>query len=238
MNIKIFKTKEELYQVAANLIIDQVRAKSSSILGLATGSTPIPLYRNLIKDYEVNKTNYSNVITFNLDEYIGLSSDHPESYLSFMRANLFNYIPFKKSYLPNGNAIDPGLECQKYEKLLNENPIDLQILGIGSNGHIGFNEPGTPFDSLTHIVTLAKQTRIDNARFFNNLDEVPTHAITMGIESIMKAKTVLLIALGRNKAQAVKDMVHGEVNVNMPASILQEHSDVYVFLDSDAASLL
>ncbi|MDL2292054.1 glucosamine-6-phosphate deaminase [Acholeplasma sp. OttesenSCG-928-E16] len=236
MNIRIFNDKEELYREAANFFIDHVKENPNAILGLATGATPIPLYQNLILDHKENKTDYSKVKSFNLDEYIGLPKDHKETYYNFMNENLFKYINIKETYVPNGDPNKKEQSCLEYENLISNNQIEIQLLGLGANGHIGFNEPLTPFDSKTHIVTLANKTREDNARFFNSLDEVPKEAITMGIASIMKAKTLILLAVGENKADAIYEMIYGKVSTECPASILQTHSDCYVFIDRAAAS--
>lgn len=209
-------------------------------MGLATGSTPIETYQALIKDYETNKTNWSKVKTFNLDEYIDLAPDHIKSYRYFMNQQLFNHlnINFKNTYLPNGVG-DLQKNIIEYEKLLKQyGPIDLQILGIGTNGHIGFNEPGTAADSRTHIVNLTTETIAANQRFFDNIKQVPTRAITMGIATILEAKMIVLIATGKEKAKAIAALVHGKVTTNYPCSFLQNHDNVIIIVDEQAASLL
>ena len=240
MQIRIFSNKADLYKEAANFFIDSVKDNPSIVLGLATGSTPIPLYENLVKDYKENKTDYSKVKSFNLDEYIDLPKAHYESYYSFMHRNLFSQINIKEINinLPNGVGKNHFTSCDEYNKLLKDTVVDIQLLGIGANGHIGFNEPNTSFDSLTHIVKLTQKTREDNARFFNSIDEVPKEAITMGIKNIMDAKKVFLIATGINKSDAVFEMVQGEKSEKCPASALQDHRDCYIFLDEEAASKL
>lgn len=223
----------------ANSIVREVLTKSKQcVLGLATGSTPVGLYKYMVADYNEGKTTYKDVKTFNLDEYAGLSAAHPESYISFMRRNLFSHINIdeKNINIPDGNAPDLNAECARYNKLLDKHVRDIQILGIGSNGHIAFNEPGTAFDSVTHTVKLKESTIKDNARFFNNISEVPTMAVSMGISNIMAAKKIILIATGSNKKDAVKKMLHGAITVDCPASILQKHNDAVIILDKDAAT--
>ena len=215
--------------------------KPGKVLGLATGSTPLGLYARMVKDHEENKTSYTDIKTFNLDEYVGLPITHPQSYYAFMYKNLFNHIDIKDEnvHIPCGIGDDIELKAQQYDEMIDENPVDIQILGIGSDGHIAFNEPGTSFDSLTHITDLAESTIQDNCRFFkNDISKVPTQAVTQGIATIMKAKNILLIATGENKAKAIKEMLEGEINENCPASILRNHDNVTVILDEDAASLL
>ncbi|VEU79745.1 glucosamine-6-phosphate deaminase [Haploplasma axanthum] len=240
MELYIKDNKEAVNNEVSSLIIDLVKKNKNAILGLATGSTPIGVYNELALDYKNNKTDYSNVKTVNLDEYINLPKEHSQSYYSFMNQNLFSKINIKKenTFLPNGNGENHLESCSEYELILKNHKPDIQILGIGSNGHIGFNEPGTSFDSTTHIVELKESTRLDNARFFNSLDEVPTHSITMGIKSILQAKTIVLIAFGKNKADAVYKMIKGPITDDCPASILQTHPNVKIFLDKEAASLL
>ncbi len=241
MKVIVVKNYEELSKEAFKVMKDVVTSKENPVLGLATGSSPIGLYKEMIKDHQENKTSYAKVITFNLDEYVGLKKEHSESYYSFMNANLFSglNIDLNNVHIPVGDSDNVEEECKKYDEAMSKYQLDLQLLGIGSNGHIGFNEPGTSFDSLTHIVELKEKTRQDNARFFEPLnEEVPTHAITMGVASIMSAKKVLLVASGANKADAIKAMINGEVNENMPASVLQRHQDVVVIVDEAAASKL
>lgn len=211
------------------------------VLGLATGSTPLGLYNRMVLDHEENKTSYVNIKTFNLDEYVGLPITHPESYYAFMYRNLFRHLDINEEnvHIPSGLGDDLESQCLAYDKMIEENPVDIQVLGIGSDGHIAFNEPGTPFDSITHITDLAESTIKDNCRFFeNDMSKVPTQAVTQGIATIMRAKNIILIATGENKAQAVKDMLEGEINENCPASILQKHDHVTVIIDEAAASLL
>ncbi len=241
MNVIIVKDYEEASQKAFEIMVEQVKSNPNSALGLATGSTPLRLYELMREDHKKNGTTYKGIRTFNLDEYYGLAPTHPQSYHYFMCHNLFDEldIDMNNVHVPKGEGSIEE-ETEAYNKLLEENPIDLQLLGIGSNGHIGFNEPGTSFDSTTHYIQLKESTIQDNARlFFNgNIDEVPTHAVTMGIKNILQAKKVLLIACGENKAIAVKGMVEDEKNVELPASALQDHDDVTLIIDEAAASLL
>lgn len=237
--MKIIRVKDytEMSIKAAEFMIEKIRRSPKLNLGLATGGTPVGLYEHLVKDHKENNTSYHNVKTFNLDEYIGLSGEDPNSYRYFMDQHLFNHIDIQKSntYVPLGNSKNPQQFCVDYEKLLTiHGGVDLQILGIGSNGHIGFNEPGTSFLSETHIVELAASTREANARFFSSLDEVPTHAITMGIASIMRSKEILLLISGDSKRDALVQLLQGEVNENFPASILRTHPCVTIIADMAA----
>ncbi|MBB5325600.1 glucosamine-6-phosphate deaminase [Anoxybacillus tepidamans] len=231
----------ELSQKAAEMIIDQVRKKPDSVLGLATGETVLETYAAIVNDYQQNQTSYRHIRTFNLDEYIGLAADHPNSYHYYMNEHLFRFIdiPMSQTYIPNGLADDIPEECIRYEKLIGQcGGIDLQILGIGRNGHIGFNEPGTSFDSTTHVVELAHSTRKANSRFFSSLEEVPTHAITMGIATIMKSRQIILLASGERKAHIMSQLLEGEVTPNIPASILKTHPNVTIIADKEALSLI
>lgn len=240
MKVIVCKNTEELADEALKVMLDVIKSKESPIIGLATGSSPIGLYNAMIRDHKENGTSYKNVKSVNLDEYVGLGIESDQSYVYFMNDNLFKSIDIdkKNTNLPNGKAADMNAECERYTALLDSMPQDIQLLGIGGNGHIGFNEPGTPFDSTTHIVELQERTRLDNARFFSSLDEVPTHAITMGIKNIMNAKKILVVANGKGKADAVYSMVKGEITEACPASVLQKHNDVIVIVDEDAASKL
>ncbi len=240
METIITKTYEELSERAAQIVIEVVKNNPHAVLGLATGSTPLGLYERLIKDPKENGTSYKAVRAVNLDEYIGLEKDHKQSYAYFMRKNLFGQIDIdlKNTYIENGMAADEKQECERYDALLNALPRDIQILGLGSNGHIAFNEPGTHFDSTTHVVTLADSTVRDNARLFHSIAEVPRKAFTMGLKSIMQAKKILLLANGANKADAVARLMCGGESEDLPASILYRHSDCTVILDKEAASKL
>ncbi|MEY3394632.1 MAG: hypothetical protein RL346_868 [Verrucomicrobiota bacterium] len=223
--------------VAARIIAKKLRETPNSVLGLATGSTPLPLYQRLIE----MKLDWSQVTTFNLDEYIGLPRDHEQTYHTFMWENLFKHINIRPEnvFIPDGNAADIPKFCSDYEALiLQKGGIDIQVLGIGTDGHIGFNEPTSSFASRTRIKTLTEQTRKDNARFFNHLDEVPIHCITMGIGTIMEARQNILLAFGSNKAPIIAETVEGAIKAINPASILQMHPNATFCIDSAAASLL
>jgi len=230
---------DEMSDCAFDIVKEIVASKPDCVLGLATGSSPIGLYQRMIKDHLDNGTTYTAVRTVNLDEYLGLPKSHPESYYSFMHTNLFSGldIPASSIRLPEDGP-DKILQGALYDELLNSLDIDLQLLGLGSNGHIGFNEPGTPLDSTTHVVELKESTRRDNARFFASIDEVPTHAITMGVASILKARQILVVASGSNKAEAVAAMINGPQTTDVPASALQLHPDVIVVVDKAAAQKL
>src|SRR3989339_108776 len=240
MNIVILKNYDEVSSKASEIVINQLISKPNSVLGLATGSTPIGLYKRLIQANKENKISFKDVKSFNLDEYIGLDIKHPQSYHQFTMDNLFSKVDINlaNTHLPQNDVENMNEHAEAYNKLLAKTKIDLQILGIGSNGHIGFNEPGTPFGNETFIVELEEKTRKDNMRFFNSLDEVPKYAITMGIKNIMRSKHILLLASGIEKSDAVYQMIHGEVTENLPASILQLHPHATVILDEKAASKL
>lgn len=238
MEVIVVKDYDAVSEKAFEVMKEVVTSKKAPVLGLATGSSPIGLYKNMIKDHEENGTSYADVVTFNLDEYVGIDRNHEQSYWTFMHENLFKGIDVKEEnvHVPYGST---KADCEAYEKAMEDYSVDIQVLGIGANGHIGFNEPGTPFTEETHIVTLTEKTRQDNARSFEgDINKVPTHAITMGIATIMKAKKILLVATGENKADAIKAMVEGEPTPECPASVLQNHKDVVVIVDEAAASKL
>lgn len=225
---------QELSERAAKIVIETVQNKPNAVLGLATGSTPIGLYNELIDDHAKNGTSYSKICTFNLDEYVGLEGSHPQSYLYFMREHLFNHIDIlpENTFIPNGKAEDMEKECGRYEELIKEKGgIDLQILGIGQNGHIGFNEPGTSFSSRTHMIQLTEDTRRANSRFFPSMEEVPTRAITMGIQTIMESRKIILLISGQAKKAALKRLLTDEISEDFPASVLKLHNDVTVITD-------
>ena len=240
MEIIICNDYQDASKEAAKLVLKEVILNPKLNLGLATGTSPIGLYKNLIEGYNTDLVSFEDVVTFNLDEYIGISKQHPQSYYSFMHKYLFQHIDIKEEniHIPDNNIKDIDHLAERYNKLLHENIVDLQILGIGRNGHIGFNEPGTPLRNETFIVELDLETRQDNARFFNRLEEVPTHAITMGIKNIMQAKKIIMLAQGETKAEAVNEMINGDITKEHPASILQLHPDIVVILDKGAASKL
>lgn len=237
--MKLIKVKDydELSKQAAAYFIKKIQSSPTMTLGLATGSTPEGMYRYLVNDHKENHTSYRNITTFNLDEYIGLDGSDKNSYRFFMNDHLFNHLDIEKAnaHVPCGNLKDSSTECATYEQLIKEHGgIDLQLLGIGANGHIGFNEPGTSFQSRTHIVKLTDKTRRDNARFFNNLEEVPTEAITMGIATIMESKEIVLLVSGEGKREAMRMLLDGKVSEDFPASILHNHSNVTVIADEAA----
>ena len=240
MKVIITENYEEMSAKAAEILISVVKNNPNAVLGLATGSSPIGTYQNMIADHKANGTSYKNVHTVNLDEYVSLNAEHDQSYAYFMRTNLFDHvdIDLKNTNLPCGVASDLQKECDRYNKLLDELKPDVQVLGLGSNGHIGFNEPGTPFSSVTHLVDLTENTIKDNSRLFASIDEVPRQALSMGIKNIMQAKSILMVVSGKNKAEAVKGMVKGEITPNLPASVLQLHPDVTIICDKAAAELL
>lgn len=215
-------------------LIKEGMNNGAKVLGLATGSTPETLY----KEMTASDLDFTDMTSVNLDEYVGLGGEDDQSYRYFMNDQLFNKKPFKDTYVPNGKAEDLAAECKHYESIIDSNPIDIQILGIGQNGHIGFNEPGTPLDSLTHVVELTESTINANKRNFEKVEDVPTRAVSMGIGSIMKGKKMILMAYGEAKADAIKGMIDGPVSVDLPASALQNHSDVVVIIDDAAASKL
>lgn len=238
MQVIVLENYEEVSKKAFEVMKEVVVNKPNAVLGLATGSSPIGLYENMIKDHKDNGTSYAQCKSFNLDEYVGIDRNHEQSYWTFMHENLFHGIDIKEENVnvPYGNT---KADCEAYEKAMENVSVDVQVLGIGANGHIGFNEPGTSFDEETHIVELTEKTRLDNARFFeDDVNNVPTHAITMGIATIMKAKKVLLVATGANKADAVNAMVNEKADIECPASVLQNHKDVVVIVDKAAASKL
>jgi glucosamine-6-phosphate deaminase len=247
MLVVVKQDHDEVSREAARVISNLLREKPSSVLGLATGSTPLDLYKELIRLYKEEGLDFSKVTTFNLDEYIGLPPSHPESYHHFMYENLFKHINVPERYIhvPSGMVDVNEVHrinrfCDWYEEqIVSCGGIDLQLLGIGSNGHIGFNEPGSSLGSRTRIKTLSKNTRKDNARFFDNdLEQVPKYAITMGIGTILDSKIILIIATGKNKAKAIKDTVEGPITNQVPASALQLHKRVYLIVDEAAASQL
>ena len=241
--MKLIKAKNpaEAGKLAADIFEEIIRNNPQCVLGLATGSTPLPLYRELIEREKAGKIDFSKVRSANLDEYKGLSGDHPQSYRYFMNTNLFDHISIDKAntIVPDGLAKDAKAMCDEYEKKIKAlGGVDIQLLGIGHDGHIGFNEPCDYFPATTHEVKLEQMTREANKRFFASIDEVPTAAYTMGIGTVMAARKVLLIATGKDKAEIVKKSFFGPVTPQVPASILQFHPDVTVIVDEDAASLL
>lgn len=241
MKVIVTKNYDELSKVAANEMAMVVKNNPKAILGLATGGSPIGMYKELIRMNKEGEIDFSKVTTVNLDEYVGLSGDHPQSYRYFMNENLFNHINIdkKNTYVPNGLAKNIEEECKNYDnKIENLGGTDVQLLGIGNNGHIAFNEPDEDLVSGTHLTNLTQDTIQANARFFDSIDEVPKTALTMGLGGIMKSKKIIVIASGESKAEVVKAMVNGKISTKMPASMLQMHRDVVVIVDEAAAKLL
>ena len=225
---------------AAGLYVDLLRRKPDAVLGLATGSTPLGLYARLAALYRAGELSFRRATSFNLDEYVGLPATHDQSYRYFMEHNLFSHVdlPAERTHVPSGLDVSDAALAGYDAAIEAAGGIDLQLLGLGGNGHIGFNEPGTPFGLGTHVVELTARTRQDNARFFASLDEVPTHAATMGVKTVMHARAILLLAFGSAKAEAVRAALTGPVTEEVPASVLQLHPDVTVFCDEEAAKLL
>jgi len=239
--IRIYKAKdyEDMSRKAANIISAQVIMKPDCVLGLATGSTPIGLYKELVEGYEKGDLDFSEVKTVNLDEYKGLNRENDQSYYYFMHDNLFDHIniPEENTHLPNGMESDSEKECARYTKLIQSmGGVDLQLLGIGHNGHIGFNEPSESFDKEVHCVNLTQSTIEANKRFFASADDVPKQAYTMGIKTIMQAKKILIVANGEGKADIVRDAFFGPITPQVPASVLQLHNDVTLVADEAALS--
>lgn len=241
MEVFIQPNYEDMSKAAAQVVASVLNTKPNAVLGLATGSTPLGLYKELVRMHKEEGLDFSHVTTFNLDEYVGLKGDHPQSYHYFMHENLFQYIniPKQNTYIPSGTTENYEAFCQWYEKRIKEcGGIDLQILGIGSDGHIAFNEPSSSLSSRTRLKTLAKPTIDDNARFFDKREDVPIYAITMGVGTIMEARQTLMLASGENKAQAVAASVEGPVTSMYTASALQLHPSSLVFIDDDASQEL
>lgn len=231
---------EELSREAARRIIAAVRQHPASVLGLATGSTPEGTYRELVRDHQEKGTSYRRVTTFNLDEYVGLAADNPHSYHAYMEQHLFRHLDIsrERTHLPDGMAGEPEAECRGYEAMIRKaGGIDLQVLGIGVNGHIGFNEPGTPFSSETQVVRLTESTRQANQIHFEDPKQVPTHAITMGLATIFRSRSILLLASGAKKAPVIRRLLtEAEITPALPASILRSHEDVTLIADQEALS--
>lgn len=238
MTIYIMDDYKQMSEKAASFIVAQVMLKGDSVLGLATGSTPEGMYQSLIERYKNHDVDFSETTTFNLDEYYPIEAENEQSYYTYMYRNFFDHVnvPADRIHIPDGQAKDVEAFCTAYDEAINEEVIDLQILGIGNNGHIGFNEPDIRFETGTHLVTLDEETIEANARFFDSIDDVPKQALSMGIRNIMHSKKIVLIANGEGKAEAISEMIFGDVTPQLPASILQLHNDVTVILDQDAAS--
>ncbi|MED4587037.1 glucosamine-6-phosphate deaminase [Brevibacillus choshinensis] len=241
MKLVIAKDYEDLSKQAARLIAEEVTRHPSTILGLATGGTPVGMYQELIALHKEEGVDFSQATSFNLDEYVGLPGHHPQSYRTYMEDNLFTHInlPTDKTNIPRGDAADLGAECKRYEQAIEASGgIDIQVLGIGNNGHIGFNEPGSTKETTTRVVQLTESTIQANARYFDKIEEVPTQAVSMGIQTILGAKKIILLASGKAKAEAVHSMLEGKMTPDVPASLLQQHPNVTVIVDEEAASAL
>lgn len=239
MKIVKVKTYDELSKIGAEILIEELLKKERPVIGLATGSTPEGLYGEIIEYHQKKNISFKNVISFNLDEYIGLDETNENSYHYYMKEKLFDHIdiPQNQAHVPDGMAEDLEFECSRYESEIKKTGgIDIQLLGLGVNGHIGFNEPGTSFDSRTQVITLDKSTRNANAHFFSSGGEVPAQAISMGIKSIMETKKIILLVSGKNKARALKELMKGEVTEEFPATILHNHSNVTIIADKEALS--
>lgn len=237
MNIIKVKDYDEMSRKAAEIVADRMKKLDRPVLGLATGSTPEGMYKYLIEKNKSGEIDFSNTVTFNLDEYVGLPEEDPNSYHYFMEDKLFKHINISRenTHVPNGMAEDLEKECRDYEEAIKAHGgIDLQLLGIGGNGHIGFNEPGTSFDSRTQVIQLSDETIHANARFFDSIDDVPTKAITTGIGTILESKEVLMIISGESKKDAVTKLLQGEVTEDMPASALYKHPNATVIIDEAA----
>lgn len=238
---KIFDTVDEVSQYTAQRLLDTIQAKPEAVLGLATGGTMEPVYARLVGMLEQSPVDLSRLTTFNLDEYIGLSASHTQSYRYYMGQHLFDKLslPRESVHLPDGTAEDIDAACRAYSTAIQASGgLDLQLLGIGSNGHIGFNEPHTDFTCRTHAIALSEQTRRDNGRFFSDQSEVPTHALTLGIQDILEAEEIMLVATGPKKAGIMAELYHSGVDEALPASALKQHHNVIVVMDSEAAALL
>ncbi len=232
---------QNMSEKGAQFILEKLINREVNVLGLATGGTPVGLYEHLIKKIHNKGLSLSHLHTVNLDEYIGLAADDPNSYHQYMEDVLFKHIdiPSNNAHLPHGDAENVTYECERYEQLIHQlGGVDLQLLGIGNNGHIGFNEPGSPFDGRTMVVDLAPSTIEANGRYFKDPNNVPRQAITMGIKTIMDSKSILLLASGVEKAEAIKELIEGEVSEKTPATVLQKHPNITIIADEEALSLV
>ena len=241
MKLIITKNYEELSRAAAEEFAKVINKNPNAVLGLATGGSPVGMYKELIKMYQNNEVDFSKVTTINLDEYVGLNPEHEQSYRYFMNENLFKHvnIDIQKTFVPNGLAEDLEKECSEYDKKIQElGGVDSQLLGVGNNGHIAFNEPDDELSVGTNVITLTQDTIEANARFFENIEDVPRKAVSMGLGGIMKAKKIVLIASGESKAEAIKGLFSGKISTDNPASMLQMHRDVIVIVDKEAAKLI
>ena len=231
----VYLEKTEIEKEIAQVFIDEIKKNPRCVLGFATGSSPLGIYKNLIDANKKGEVSFKDVTSFNLDEYIGLTEDNDQSYRYYMNNNLFKYIDIdiKNTYVPSA-FVKTNEEAEKYDQMIESmGGIDVQLLGLGSDGHIAFNEPGTAFNSLTHIVDLTEQTIKDNSRFFNRIEDVPTQACTMGLKSIMNAKKVVLIATGKSKKSVIDRLVKGEISEDLPVSILEKHDNATIYVDKE-----
>ena len=241
MKVIVTKNYDEMSRVAAELFAEVLREKPDGVLGLATGDTPIGLYQNLIAMYREGTLDFSRATSVNLDEYYPITPDNDQSYRYFMNHQLFDHVNMDKArtYVPDGTTKDPDAFCREYEAKIDAlGGVDVQVLGIGRNGHIGFNEPDDELIPITHLTALTESTIEANARFFASEDNVPKHALTMGVQSVFKARRILVLASGKNKAEAVRGMLNGNLSTRLPASLLQLHPDVTLICDEDAYSLV
>lgn len=239
--LQIFRDPSSIADVVSNILVERIRSKPEVVLGLATGATMEPVYARFVEKARQQRVDVSRLTSFNLDEYVGLSGDHPKSYSSYMHEHLFKHLPFDRSrlHLPDGLAQDLDEHSREYSnRVQHSGGIELQLLGVGSNGHIGFNEPGTPFDSRCHVVRLSERTRRDNSRFFEGNAVVPEFAITMGMTEIMQAREILLLATGESKAHIIAEWYRREVTEAVPFTVLKRHPKAKIILDEAAASLL
>lgn len=236
----VFPSPQAIGNYVARLLVQQIEKKPHSVLGLATGSTMLPIYAQFIQQVQQHDFDLSQLTTFNLDEYLGLSPEHEQSYHYFMQEHLFQHLNLSASQtnLPNGLADNMARECRLYSERLHQAKLDVQLLGIGTNGHIGFNEPYTRFDSLTQVVKLTDNTLKDNSRFFADIKDMPTEAVTMGLADIMSAREIILVATGKHKAEVMAQLFHSPITEAMPASLLKQHHNVLVLMDEEAASLI
>lgn len=240
MDFKVVETYEDMSRAAADIIAELLKEKPDCVLGLATGSTPIGLYADLVEDCKAGKISFAKATTFNLDEYRGLAPEHDQSYRYFMQHNLFDHVDVRPeaTHVPEGFNPDADAACEEYEQAIAAaGGVDLQLLGLGHNGHIGFNEPEDYFPAKTHVVQLTERTIQANSRLFDSIDDVPREAYTMGVGTIMAARKVIVVANGKDKAETVRDAFFGPVTPRVPASVLQFHQDVTVIVDKEAGSL-
>lgn len=241
MEIIKVKDYDAMSDAACSIVVDRLNSLEKPVLGLATGSTPEGLYKRMTEKYKQGALSLKNVTSFNLDEYVGIERTDPNSYYYFMKTKLFDHvdIPLENTHVPNGVAPDLKQECETYEEAIKRaGGIDLQLLGIGANDHIGFNEPGTPFTSKTHVVDLEQSTIEANSRFFDSIEDVPTQAITMGIDTIMSSKEILLIISGEAKAEALANLLNGDVTEEIPASVLKKHPNFTLIADEAAYKIV